>query len=255
MAPDASNQNGGRGYTLSGASWGQYRKDWSEDDARTEETENGKQVQAIIDKAWVDASSQNKEADKKLDEMDNGGESEVWYYVYEKGGMGHSLAYNPNTNTIYETQHPNYGTKRGEESWAEGDAKSQGYMYNMSNEYDFNRFWGFRDNRGDLLMASVVVNNPQAAIDFFEGNVGKEWDYNFVNNNCKHYVNIGLRIFGRADTYINGPFPKQSISGPYIYAWNKETSGPKPINPSVTPEIQRRSRSNNGGPKNMASVH
>jgi len=183
-------------------------------DEGIKESDNRQAHQQMIADAWKKANSTGEDKNKgsgdpaavntdgdasKNNQAENGNNesqtntsqqetSQTWYYGYvDNGAPGHSIVYNPNTNTIYEKNHPYGGRIHGWKSWRKGGPKSQGYKYNMSNESDRQRFWNFRSGRGTIYLAPVTVSDPEKAIAFFEGNVGKDVGYNAFNNNCKHY--------------------------------------------------------------------
>ena len=98
----------------------------------------------------------------------------------------------------------------------------------MSYEADRKDFWEFMGGRGTLLLAPVVVLNPDKATEFFLSNTGKPWDYNIFTNNCKHYVMQGLlkglALFPRSE--LINPLPYH-WSTPYLMYWNSSMTQPK----------------------------
>lgn len=154
---------------------------------------------------------------------------ETWYYMLKTEGGPHGLVYDATTNTIYDANHPNDGETNGLLSWLTGGAKSMGYEFNMSNPRDVKRFWEFGGGRGELMLAPITITNPAAARTFFESNTGKEWDYNFFTNNCKHYACQGFEA-GGASIPTMGPAPQIWVNSLFIGRWNSSMDLPYIMN-------------------------
>lgn len=117
----------------------------------------------------------------------------MWYYAFQEG---HALAYRPGTNTLYEIDHPTVDGKvvDGKWSWLTGGPKSQVYKWEMSAREGqvAKEFWAFKNGRPGLMLAPVYVANPDAAVSFFETNIGGEYPYHVLDSNCQNYVYNGL---------------------------------------------------------------
>jgi RHS repeat-associated protein len=213
-------------------------------------TSDGDFFKGIIDEAGTGGGDASSDGNTTATAEGNGGSgpgnggdtgedgAETWFYGYESGGMGHSVAYDPKTNTIYEINHPFNGTVRGEKNWFKGGRKSEGYKYNMNDKDDRERFWNFRGNRGTLFLEPVSIPNAEITRGFFESYVGKGKDYNFFTDNCKHYVVNGFRKGGATLNNWISPEPSIGITKVYFqFYWTKTAALPLPLPPRTLPAM------------------
>lgn len=147
-------------------------------------------------------------------------------------GGPHGLVYNPNTGMIYDVNHPNNGNTNGLNSWLNGGQKSVGYKFNMKDKKEAAAFWAFGGGRGTLWLNAVTITNPAAATAFFKSQVGKEWDYNFFTNNCKHFAIQGFEL-GGANLTTGGPDPSIWYNSGTSMYWNSTMAAPAPVKPLV----------------------
>ena len=154
---------------------------------------------------------------------------EIWYYAYETGGMGHSLAYDPEMNAFYEKHYPypaatTFGTFK--DNIIYNNSKSKGYTWYLNVRQQRIDFWKFK-GRGNLLLAPVFVPYPAISRAFFQNNEGNRVPYNLIWNNCKHYVLLGLRL-GGAEAPTVGPMPAVFGGHAFTLSWIVGSPGPVP---------------------------
>jgi len=150
-------------------------------------------------------------------------------------GGPHGFAYDPYNNVIYDVNHPNGGETNGGLNWLAGfvglsdGQKSYGYKFNMNKPEEAKKFWEFGGGRGELMLAPVTISDPAAARAFFETNTGREWDYNFLSNNCKHYACQGFSA-GGANILTMGPAPQIWVGSFFIGRWKSSMDRPYVMN-------------------------
>lgn len=153
-------------------------------------------------------------------------QGEIWYYVLKTEDGQHAGVYRPKTHTFYDVNHPNNGETHGLLNRYLGGEKSRGYKFNMNNKREAKNFWNFGGGRGELQLAPVYVPNPQAAVDFFEGQVGESYEYYFFTSNCKHFAIDGFRE-GGAIILNSGPAPTSWTHSPFSMSW--QSGQPYPV--------------------------
>ena len=156
--------------------------------------------------------------------FDDGGmnTSETWYYVLKtKGYTTHAMAYNPQTNMMYEVN-KNFGPGN----------MSKPYKWKMDKPDQAAAFWNFPGGRGKMLMAPVVVPRSEEATTWFETAVESgQWEYDGITCNCKTFVTMGLKDAGGAKFSELGPIP--GIVGlSFTMYWEKGMASPAPYTPS-----------------------
>lgn len=167
-----------------------------------------------------------------------GPDPQTWYFMSRDPGSPHGLAYDPNTGTIYEVNHPSRG--HGLLLWLEGillnsvpnngntfsETKSVAYQWKRSNTDQWSEFWK-REAGSTFLLSPVTVTNPAAATAWFQSQQGTSFDYNFFTNNCAHYAVQGLNAGGAGVNFI-GPKPSSFPIAPTM-TWSAGQPYPVPI--------------------------
>lgn len=131
------------------------------------------------------------------------------YYVLENnGGPGHALIFDPATGYYMEINNPRDknipgGFESGFKNWVGSGTLSGAYK---AEGYKFTSFDALLNSQGgrnsdDFEFYKVAVPNKRAAIGYYNFYVNKEWDYNLLYNNCKHFAVHGL-LLGGADVSV-----------------------------------------------------